>query len=390
MFFHRITLFRLLGFTVRVDVSWLLLAALITWSLAVAQFPSEYPDLRPATYWWMGAACALGLLFSIVFHELSHALVARRHRMPVGGITLFIFGGVAEMHDEPTNPRGEFLMAVAGPVSSLLLAGCFYGLLALARGAELGTPAAGVLTWLGFINLALAGFNLVPAFPLDGGRMLRAALWGWRGDLEWATRIASRAGELFGAALIAGALVALLSGAVVAAMWYFLIGFFIRGAAGMAYVQTMTQQMLRGEPVRRYMSTHVVAVPPDLPVEQLIERYIYRHHFRTFPVVAGGRLIGRVSLDSVRKAAPEERRRLAVGDIMEPCTAEDVVAPDAPVLDALRKMQCNGRGKLVVVEGDRPVGILTLRDMITLIALRLDLQPPGRYGRTGPFGRAGA
>jgi Zn-dependent protease len=205
MFFYRIRLFSLFGFDVYVDASWLLLAMLIVWSLAVGVFPQMVSGLTLATYWSMAAVSAAGLLLSIVFHEMSHAVVARHFALPIRGITLFIFGGVAEMHNEPTTALSEFLMALAGPVASGVLGLLLFLLLGFVAGSE-GPPAVSAVLWyLTYLNWTLAVFNLLPAFPLDGGRMLRAALWGWSKDLIWATWIASGAGNIFGILLMSSA-----------------------------------------------------------------------------------------------------------------------------------------------------------------------------------------
>jgi len=197
MFLHRFKLCSLFGFQVWIDASWFLIGALIAWTLAGAIFPAALPGLSTSTYWWMGIAAAIGLLFSIVFHETAHSLVARRYGIEIKGITLFIFGGVAQMEGEPENARSEFLMALAGPVSSLLLSAALFLLSGLIGAVHGPHPAVAVAWYLGSLNAILGIFNLAPAFPLDGGRMLRAALWGWRKDIGWATRIASHAGEAF-------------------------------------------------------------------------------------------------------------------------------------------------------------------------------------------------
>ena len=185
----RIGLFQLFGIRVRLDASWFIIAALVAWSLATGAFPSLYPRLTPRVYWLMGVVGTIGLLLSIVIHEFFHALVARRHQISIRGITLFIFGGVAEMGVEPTNARAELTMAAAGPVASIVLALLGQGVSGIARGSW-PVPVTGVITYLAMINGALAVFNLLPAFPLDGGRIFRAALWIWKKDLAWATRIA--------------------------------------------------------------------------------------------------------------------------------------------------------------------------------------------------------
>ncbi len=191
MFGKRITLFRLLGFEVRVDASWVVIALIVTWTLASGIFPHQYADLPVATYWWMGAAGMVGLFASIVFHELSHSLVARRHGIEIKGITLFIFGGVAEMEDEPPDPKSEFAMAIAGPIASYGLCAALYGTTAIGIALDWPVPMVAVFRYVAYMNGILATFNLVPAFPLDGGRVLRSILWAWKSNIRWATRTGS-------------------------------------------------------------------------------------------------------------------------------------------------------------------------------------------------------
>ena len=202
MFGRSLTLFRLFGFHVQADMSWLVLAFLITWSLATGYFPFAFENLPPSLYWWMAVVGAAGLFASLIFHELAHSLVARRFGIPIKGITLFIFGGVAHMEEEPPSPKSEFLMAVAGPLASLLLATAFYAVGESGKILGWPEPLTGIAGYLSFINVVLVIFNMVPAFPLDGGRVLRAALWAWKGDLRWATRLASWFGSGFGIMLM--------------------------------------------------------------------------------------------------------------------------------------------------------------------------------------------
>jgi Zn-dependent protease len=227
MFNRKFKLFRLFGFEVGIDPSWIVLALLVAWSLSTGYFPVKYHELSSRQYWIMGIIGALGLFLSIVAHEFCHSLVARRSGLPMKGITLFIFGGVAEMNAEPTSARDEFIIAVVGPVSSFAMAAIFYGLNRLGETAGWPTTINGVMGYLGMINVILAVFNLVPAFPLDGGRILRAALWAWKGNLRWATRLASQFGQMFGLLLIALGILRVLGGFFVGGMWFFLIGLFI-------------------------------------------------------------------------------------------------------------------------------------------------------------------
>ena len=373
MFTKRFTLFRLFGFEVKLDLTWLLLAFLVTWSLALGLFPQVAPGLSGETYWWMGVAGAIGLLFSIVFHEFSHSLVARRYGLPISGITLFIFGGVAEMQEEPRSAKVEFLMAIAGPISSLVLAFVFY-LLYRGMPAQGATPIGGVVYYLGLINLALALFNLVPGFPLDGGRMLRAALWGWKGDYRWATRVAAQIGAAFGLALILIGAFTFVTGNFIGGMWYFLIGLFLRNAAGMSYRQLLVREAIQGETVRRFMNAHPITVTPDLTLAELVDDYIYRYHYKMFPVVEDGRALGFIGTEQVKTVPRPRWATRAVAEVMEPCTPDNVVRPDADVLDAWNRMNRAGRSRLLVVEEGKLAGILSLRELMQYLALKFDLE----------------
>lgn len=382
MFTRRYTLFRLFGFEVRLDLTWLVLGVLVTWSLASGLFPQITPGLDGRTYFWMGVIGTLGLLFSIVFHELSHSLVARRYGLPIGGITLFIFGGVAEMTQEPPNAKTEFLMAVAGPISSLVLALFFYEVY-LYTASDVATPANGIAYYLGLLNLVLAVFNLVPAFPLDGGRMLRAALWGWKGDYRWATRVAASMGSGFGLVLIVLGVFAFLTGNVITGMWWFLIGLFLRGAAGMSYQQMLIRETMQGEKVARFMNSHPITVSPYVRLQDLVDDYIYRHHFKMYPVIDDERLLGCVSTDQVKTVPREEWPRRTVADIMDRCTPDNTVSPNADAMEAWMQMSRTGASRLMVEDRGRLVGILSLRDLMRFMSLKFDLDqaPKGMPGR---------
>lgn len=374
MFSKRLTLFRLLGFEVRIDLTWLLLALLVTWTLAAGVFPTYVPGLETGVYWWMGAGGTLGLLVSIVFHELCHSLVARRYGLPIKGITLFIFGGVAEMDEEPPSAKAEFLMAVAGPVSSYLLAFVLYAAYSLAGGPDWPPYAQGVTLYLAYVNALLATFNLVPAFPLDGGRMLRAALWGWKGSIRWATRISSRIGAGFGLVLIMLAVFAIMQGQFITGMWWFLIGMFIRAAAGMSYQQLLLNEALRGEAVRRFMNASPVAVPSTISLQELVENYVYRYQFKMFPVVEHDRPIGCVTTREIKAIPREQWGRRTVGEVAKPLSAENTIAPGADAMQALSRMSQTGNSRLLVIDDGRLVGVIALKDLLQFFALKLELE----------------
>ncbi len=377
MFAHRVTLFRLLGFKISVDASWVFLAVLVTWSLAEGYFPVRQAGLSSNTYWAMGAAGALGLFVSIVFHELAHSLVARIYGLPISGITLFIFGGVAEMQDEPPSPRAEFMMAIAGPVASFVLAGLSHILSSVVGLANGLLPLRAVLDYLALINALLALFNLVPAFPLDGGRAFRAILWHWSGDLVAATRRAASVGGFFGLLLLALGLASIVTGDFVGGMWWALIGLFLRSAAAASNYQVMMKQVFSGESVARFMTPHVVYVPPELTLQSLVEDYVFRYHHDLFPVVDGGRLLGAVELRRVRTVPQEEWPQRSVGQVMTPLSEEMTITAGTDALAALSKMRETGNSRLMVTDGERLVGMVALKDMLEFLDLKMGLRHLG-------------
>jgi Zn-dependent protease/predicted transcriptional regulator len=374
MFGKSIKLFTLLGFEVRVDASWIVIALLVTWSLAVGFFPAMLPDLSRATYWVMGIAGALGLFLSIILHEFAHSIVARRYGIPMKGITLFIFGGVAHMGEEPPNPKSEFLMAIAGPIMSLVIAGACYGLMALGQTAGWPGELVAILGYLGFINLVVVVFNLIPAFPLDGGRVLRSALWAWKKRVKWATRIASRAGSIFGLILVFLGILNVIGGNFIGGFWLFLIGLFLRSAAQMSYQQLEVRQALEGEPVSRFMHAHPITVSPPVTLRQFTEDYVYQYHHKMFPVAENSKLLGLVSLDEVKKVPPEKRDQVSVAEVMVPPSNENTIMPEEDAVEALSKMNRGHLSKLLVVQGERLAGILSLRDLQKFLALKIELE----------------
>lgn len=374
MFTKRIPLFTLFGFEVAVDLTWLILAVLVSWSLAAGLFPALYPNLDPTTYWSMGVLGMIGLLLSIVVHELSHSLVAKRYGMPIKGITLFIFGGVAEMHDEPVSPRAEFHVAIIGPITSLLVGGAFYGLALASLASGAPETVSGIFSYLATINVVLAVFNMVPAFPLDGGRVLRAALWGWKGSYLRATRIASNFGLAFGLFLILFAVLNVVSGDLIAGMWYFLIGLFLRGAAQASYRQTLMREILHDVPVGRLMTPQPVTAEPALSLDELVDRFFYKHNFKTFPVVEGSKLVGAVNLRNVKDVPRDQWRMRTVRDIMEACSDQNTVEPEIDAATVLTRMLRSGTPRLLVAKNDSLLGVVSQSDILRFLAIKLNLE----------------
>jgi len=374
MFGQPIFKFDLLGFEVKADASWLLLAMLIIWSLARGVFPTLAPDLAPSLYWWMGIAGAIGLFMSIVFHELSHSLIARREGIKIKGITLFIFGGVAEMESEPPSAGAEFRMAIAGPIASAFLSLVFYAVFRFSELAQWPNSFQAVVHYLSWINGILAVFNMVPAFPLDGGRAFRAALWAWKGDLRAATKMAAHLGAFFAVFLMILGVVNLFSGNIIGGLWWLLIGLFLKNAAGASYLQVMTKRYIEGEPVSHFMTADPVAVTPDLTIKELVEDYIYHHHHEFFPVVDNDRLIGGISTREVKAVSRQEWERRTVREIMTPPTSENTIDANTDTLAALKLMNTTGKSRLMVAEGSHLVGIMTLKDLLKFLTLKMELE----------------
>ena len=373
MFGRQLHLFTLLGFRVGVDLSWFLLAALIVWSLARGYFPAAIEDLPPETALWLAIAGAIGLFASIIFHEFSHALVARQFGMPVSGITLFLFGGVAHLHDEPPSARAEFFVAIAGPLASYALAGVSYAVSILFDPGEGSAPLAALFAYLAIVNFALATFNLLPAFPLDGGRVLRAAVWAWTGSLSQATRVGAAFGRGLGAALIVLGIVSTVAGDFVGGLWIALIGFFVYSAAGGSEMQLEWKRALGGLRVRDVMNTQIITVPADASVSELVDRYFYRYFHKAFPVVEGEMLLGCVCLQDLRHIPREDWDTARVADILTRTEADYAVAPNTLVWEALNRMKELNISRLMVVEHGRLRGMLTMRDLMQFIAVRREL-----------------
>lgn len=365
----RVAFGRLFGISFGFDLSWLIVALLVTSSLATGYFPSVMPELEPPVAWVLGVFGSIGLFASVLLHELAHALAARQYGVGTRRITLFIFGGVAELEDEPPTPTAEFVIALAGPVASLALAGGFLVLGPAVLIASGSVPASMAVLWLGRINLMLALFNLVPAFPLDGGRVLRSVLWWWHKDLLRATRVSSSIGQIFAFALIGlGVLGIVTGGDLVNSVWLCLMGLFVRSAARMAYEQVAWRQLLVGEPVSHFMRTDPIVVPRHISIEELMRSYVGPHRLASFPVVEDHRLLGLVNARSAADTPREEWSRQSVGTLTEPVSSANTVAPGTDALEALGRLRRGGLGRLLVVDGETLVGTLTLADLVRRMA----------------------
>jgi Zn-dependent protease/CBS domain-containing protein len=364
---------RVAGIDLAIHPSWLVIAVLLVFSLA-AQFARQFPGWSQSAYWIVAAATAALFFGSVLVHELSHALVARRFGLKVESISMFIFGGVTTIDDDSRTPREEALIALAGPASSVIIGVALLGL-------ELVVPqpqAAALFGWLGWINLALGAFNLIPGFPMDGGRVLRALIWRARGDRLASTRTAAVVGRAFGYLLIVlGVFLALQpETSPVSGIWLALIGWFLSNAAESTIAQVGVERTLSGVRVRDAMETEPPSVSPNVPVQQLVEDHLLRGADRSFLVRHDdGGLAGVVTLDDARRLPRSEWPGARVTDIMTRYGDLATIGPDAPLLDALRLIQEREVGQLPVVEDDgrHPIGLVTRRGILRLIETRTKL-----------------
>jgi len=374
MFRNKIKLFKLLGFTVSVDASWVIILFLVIWSLAKGLFPSFYPDLSATSYWLMGLLGAMGIFVCIIIHEFSHSLVARRYGLEIRGITLFIFGGVAEMEEEPTSPKTEFFMAIAGPIASLILAIFFGALYQIADNFEWPIPAIGTLGYLSAANLLLALFNMVPAFPTDGGRILRSVLWWIKGDIHWATRLASHISLVFATVIVFTGFVNLVGGNFIGGLWWILIGSFLFNAANASYQKMLMERSFRGKTVHHFMNTNPVTVPSHITLQEFVESFVYHYHYKMFPVVDSTGISGIITIRDVKAVPHEKWRHLVVGRLVQPQSPDNSISPDAPIKEALSKMSKSGLSRLLVIEQGELVGIVTLKDLLEFLALKMEFE----------------
>jgi Zn-dependent protease len=360
------------GIRIALHPSWLVIAFLVTYSLAIGNLPQSFPGWDPALYWVVAAVVAALFFASVLAHELSHALVARRFDITVRDITLFVFGGAATLEGDARTPRQEALIAFAGPASSLLLGGAFYAL-AFVTGQE---QVAAVLGWLAFINITLGIFNLIPGFPMDGGRMLRALLWRLRGDQLAATRNAAMVGRLFGYLLIGlGAYIAF-DGAVFNGIWLALIGWFISSAAESSVAQLSVQRMLRGVKVRDVMEPEPASVSPNETVADLVNDRLMRGEDRSFLVRHDdGGLAGIVTLSDIRRVARDAWPMARVTDIMTRYGDLAKVGPDEELERALDVLQQREVNQVPVVDDDgrTVLGLLTRAGILRLVDTRMKL-----------------
>ena len=379
---------KIFDINIEIDWSWLLIFALVSWSLA-SSFGLAHPGWTVLMQWGLAISAALLFFISILMHELAHALAARAMNVPVRSITLFIFGGISNIQREPRSPFGEFVIAIVGPLTSMVLGGVF---LALGLGSialnnlrlmdpisalsQIG-PMGTMFVWLGSINILIALFNLIPGFPLDGGRIVRSVLWAVTDSLRKATRWASWMGQavawiliLAGISMLFGVYIPILGSGFINGIWIMFIGWFLQNAAVQSYQRIVVEDILEDVPVKHMMYTDVPMVKADGSVQSLIDNYMLKTDHRAFVVFDDDRMTGLVTIDDIRKVEPEARSHTIIRSIMTPSEKLIVIAPEEDASDALQRLQSKEIRQLPVVTGDKIIGLLRRKDIVRWLQLQ--------------------
>ncbi|MGC4098108.1 MAG: site-2 protease family protein [Nitrospira sp.] len=372
---------RALGIPIRVHASWFLVFLLVTWTLSTGYLPESLPGLTPGRYWAMGGIAAVLLFLSVLLHELGHSYVALYYRIPIEKITLFIFGGVAHMKKEAPTPRAEFLIALAGPVVSFVIGGLCFVFVELAEAIQ---RQRGLQGWimlgalLGFVNMQLGLFNMIPGFPLDGGRVLRAGLWAWGNDFYRATKQAAVIGLAFGVILGLIGLIVMyraMSGGLPTSMasnggWVLIIGMFLFAAAMASRRQAVIRQSLATVPIRDLMVTTVVSLPSRCTLGEAVNQYFQSYGYGGFPVMEDGQLVGLLTVHEVQNVSPSLWPWRRVEQVMRARSESLVIEPDIPVLHAMERMAREGWDRLVVMQNEEVVGLVTQSAIVHFLQLR--------------------
>jgi len=366
-------LFKIAGVQIAIDYSWLVIFVLVLWSLSVGYFPEVHPGYPTSEYWIVGIVGTFLFFASIVIHELSHAIVGNSLGQPVKRISLFIFGGMAHLGHEPTDANAELKIAAAGPLTSFVL-GVFFFWIPTLFGFRHGHPMwASVFDYLGFINIALGLFNLLPGFPLDGGRILRAAVWARTGDFRRATARAADWGRGIAWGLIALGALEIFAGALVGGLWLIFIALFLKGAASSSYQGIIMEQVLGGARVRDLMVRDPEVIDAGTTVAAAVNEHFAHHGYTGFPVVEDGRPVGMLAIAQIRDCPAAERAAKRVAEVMKPINQALEIGPDATLAQALRQMSEAETGRLLVIENGRLIGLITRSAIAHFIMVRNEL-----------------
>lgn len=368
---NSVKLGKIAGIEIGIHYTWLIVFALITWSLAVGFFPQNFPGFGVTAYWILGAISAILLFVSVLIHELSHSLVAISRGMPVASITLFIFGGVSNIQEEAHSPADEFWMSFVGPLSSLILGAVCFAVLGFAP--VMPRQVEAVLAYLAIVNILLGIFNLIPGFPLDGGRVLRAILWWATGNLRKSTRIAASTGQVVAYIFIFGGLFLAFTGEFLSGIWIIFIGWFLNNAAESSYRQTAMEEGLRGVKVSQLMINEPCTVTPDTSLEEVVHEYMLKRNIRALPIVENGELRGIVTLSDI-KAIPASRwPEVPAGEVMSQSQKLVTLSPQDDMGKAVQAMAVDDLNQLPVVQEGKLVGLLSRSNVIRFLQVREEL-----------------
>ncbi|MFQ5963450.1 MAG: CBS domain-containing protein [Candidatus Scalinduaceae bacterium] len=369
----QIELIRVFSIPIKLDLSWFIIVAFISWTLASGYFPIKYPELDKSVCWIMGFISAVLLFVCVLLHELSHSLIAKKNNIPIKGITLFVFGGVAEMTEEPRTASSEIKMAVAGPICSGALAIFFFFIGNFFIKYLPILPVIGILKYCTFINLALMIFNLLPGFPLDGGRILRAVIWNYTGNIKKATYTTSKIGSSLGIFLIIFGFFNIFTGNIIGGLWFAFIGLFLKGAAEAGYQQLLAGKLLHGIKISEIMTRDVITIEDSITLDKLVDDYFLKYRYNSYPVVSNGILIGMVSIHDVKQIPREEWSKANVRRIFDSKVIDLCMNPNDDATSAMAKMAKRGLGRIPVVDNGKLVGIVSHRDIMQIIKHKIDL-----------------
>jgi len=367
-------LFRVLGIPIYINYTWFIVFSLVVYTLAVSYFPYLGPYYEPFVRWIMAFVAAIILFSSILLHELSHSYVAQKQGIRIKSITLFVFGGIAQMVGESRTPAGEMKIAVAGPALSLVISGIFWTIVFVFKRDMATSPVLAISYFLAYTNLMLAVFNLIPGFPLDGGRMLRAFIWKRTDNLNKATLITSRIGKGFAILLIVGGLWNLLNGVFISGLWLIFVGMFLQQAADQGYRQTLLHRTLSSVKIRDIMVSPVIVVNDNMTLDHIVNEFFFRFRHNSFPVISGDSIIaGIISIHDIKVVEKEKWPYTIVRDIMHRDIDSFTISPESGALEALDKMIDTHRSRLAVTEDGRIAGMISQRDIMQMLKLKADL-----------------
>ncbi|MEK7688805.1 MAG: site-2 protease family protein [Deltaproteobacteria bacterium] len=368
-----IKLFKILGIQISLDYTWFIVFGLVAWSLAQGYFPLIISGLGTFTYILMGVISAILLFACVLIHELSHSYTSNKLGLDIKEITLFIFGGVARLTKEPDDPVTELKVAVAGPAASIALAAIFWVLMQIADIFSIYPVLSAIFEYLAMINMVLVIFNMIPGFPLDGGRVLRSLWWKKTGDLQKATQIASRVGKGFAALLIGFGFFQIFLGNFIGGLWMIFIGMFLQQTADSSYRQLLVKKTLERIKVGDAMTRNVVTIAEDSTLTTVVEKYFFGYHFVGFPVSSDGRITGMLTLNNVRLVPKEKWDTTLVRDVINKISPDAILSPEDNAMDALSRMIDLDTGRVLVMDDDKLIGIITRRDIMKLMEFKTDL-----------------